>query len=134
MRNVRLCSSHFISGTRLLASYIAVSWCICFIKATTYQSSFKNLDLPYNNFIYFSSLGKCSSNPLDLHYVPTILVETTPKQVFKRVEKLKRDSQKLERHQRCEEREIKRPKCEVKNDVFNVISENSTAEIYQEKS
>ena len=66
--------------------------------------------------------------------MPTILVETTPKQVFKRVEKLKRDSQKLERHQRCEEREIKQPKCEVKNDIFDVISENSTAEIYQEKS
>ena len=35
IRNARLCSAHFISGTRLLASHIAVSWCICFIKATT---------------------------------------------------------------------------------------------------
>ena len=61
-------------------------------------------------------------------------MQTTPKQEFRRVEKLKRDSQKLERHQRYEEREIKRPKCEVKNDVFDVICENATAEIWQEKS
>ena len=47
-------------------------------------------------FIYFSFLGKRSSNPLYPDYVPTILVQTTPKQEFKRVEKLKRDSQKLD--------------------------------------
>ena len=54
--------------------------------------------------------------------------------MFKRVEKLKRDSQKLERQQRHEEREIKRPKCEVNNDVLEVMCENATAEICQEKS
>ena len=85
-------------------------------------------------FIYFSFLGKRSSNPLYPDYVPTILVQTTPKQEFKRVEKLKRDSQKLERHQRYKEREIKRPKCELENDTFNVICENATAENWQEKS
>ena len=44
------------------------------------------------------------------------------------------DSQKLERHQRYKEREIKRPKCELENDTFNVICENATAENWQEKS
>ena len=34
-------SAHFISDTRLLASYIDVSWFISFIKATTCQSSLK---------------------------------------------------------------------------------------------
>ena len=85
-------------------------------------------------FIYFSFLGKRSSNPLYPDYVPTILVQTTPKQEFKRVEKLKRDLQKLERHQRYKEREIKQPKCELENDTFNVICENATAENWQEKS
>ena len=61
-------------------------------------------------------------------------MQTTPKQVFKRIEKLKKDSQKLKRHQWYEEQEIKRPKCEVKNNVFDVICENVTAEICQEKS
>ena len=60
-------------------------------------------------------------------------MQTTPKQEFKRVEKLKRDSQKLERHQRYKEREIKRPKYEVQNDIFNVICENATAENWLEK-
>ena len=60
-------------------------------------------------------------------------MQTTPKQEFKKVEKLKRDSQKLERHRRYEKREIKRPKCEVQKDVFDVICDNATAEIWQEK-
>ena len=42
IRNARLRSAHFISGTRLLARYISVTWCICIIKATTCQSSFKS--------------------------------------------------------------------------------------------
>ena len=61
-------------------------------------------------------------------------MQTTPKQEFKRVEKLKRDSQKLEKHQRYKNREIKRPKREVQNDIFNVICENATAENRKEKS
>ena len=61
-------------------------------------------------------------------------MQTTPKQEFKRVEKLKKDLQKLERHQRYKEREIKRSKCDVQNDIFNVISKNVTAENWQEKS
>ena len=61
-------------------------------------------------------------------------MQTIQKHKFKRVEKLKRHSQKLERHQRYENQEIKRQKCEAKNDVFNVICENATAEIWREKS
>ena len=61
-------------------------------------------------------------------------MQTTPKQEFKRIEKLKRDSQKLERHQRYKEREIKWSKCEVQNEVFNVICENAIAENWQEKN
>ena len=63
-----------------------------------------------------------------------MLVQTTPKHECKRVEKLKRGSPKIERHQQYKEREIKRPKCEVQNDIFNVICENATAENWQEKS
>ena len=48
-RNVRLCSVRFVSVTRLLASYVAVSCCICFIKATTCQS-------PFKTWIYYITL------------------------------------------------------------------------------
>ena len=65
-------------------------------------------------FIYFSFLGKRSSNPLYPDYVPTILVQTTPKQEFKRVEKLKRDSQKLDS-------DIKNEKSNDQNVKFKTI-------------
>ena len=57
----------------------------------------------YITFHLFFFLGKHSSNHLDPDYVPSILVQTTPNQEIKIVEILKRDSQKLERHQRYKE-------------------------------
>ena len=74
IRNVWLCSAHFISGTRIVASHIAVSWCICFTKATTCLSPFKTwiYCITFHLFIFF--LGKRSSNPLDPDYVSTMLV------------------------------------------------------------
>ena len=71
--------------------------------------------------MYFSFLGKHSSNPLDPDYCTNNLSANYTEASLQNSGGIEEDSQKSERHQQYEKQEIKRPKCEVKNDVFDVI-------------